>query len=68
MHDQGQAAVELQYEQLPAPANPQKPLALDRRQRRIERLQRVDARGQRRLDLRAGERGVEQPCRDLNLR
>ena len=42
--------------------------ALKRRQRRVEGLQRVDARRGRRLDRRAGKRLGKPPCRDLHLR
>jgi hypothetical protein len=49
------------------------PHALDRAagerfQRRVEGLERVDARRHRRLDRRALERRAQAPCRDLDLR
>ena len=41
--------------------------AVERVQRRVERLQRVDARRQRRLDRRAAQRGVQAARGDLDL-
>jgi len=64
---QREPTVELQHEQLAAASDPQKPLALERRQRRIERPQRIDARDQRRLNLHAGDGAVDQARGDLDF-
>ena len=62
-----QITVELDYEQLPAAPDALEPAPLERGERRVERLQRVDARRQRRLDLGAGDGGTDQAGGDLDL-
>src|SRR4051794_18572908 len=54
-------------EVLAAPPDARDRRALERVQRRVERLQRVDARRERGLDRRAAQGGVEAARRDLDL-
>jgi len=65
---QRKGAVGLDDHVLAAPAHGRDPVAGQLRERRVERLQRVDARRCRRLDLGASQRTVEQACGDLYLR
>ena len=62
-----EVAVELDHEQLPAAPDALEPPPLERGQRRVERLQRVDARRQRGLDLGAGD-GRELRLREFGTR
>ena len=60
-------AVELDNEQLSAAADALEPASRERRQRRVERLQRVDPGRQRGLDLSAGDGATDQACGDLDF-
>src|SRR6185437_3264262 len=62
-----QVAVELGHEQLAPAPDALKAPALERGQRRVERLERVDPGGQRGLDLAAGDGGADQARGDLHL-
>jgi hypothetical protein len=64
-HDE--LVVELEHEQLAAPAHARQLATLERVQRRVERLQRVDAGGERGLDGLARQDGVEPARDDLHL-
>src|SRR5437763_1557703 len=68
MDEQHQIARDLDEQVLAAPAHPLHPLALERQQGRVVRLQRVDARCKRGLDPRPFDGAVEQARRDLDLR
>ena len=59
--------VELDHEQLAAPPDALEPPSRERRQRRIERLQRVDPGSERRLDLGAGDGSPDQARGDFDL-
>ena len=65
-HDQ--VALDLQREQLAAPPHAGERAALERVQRRVERLERVDAGRERRLDRLPGQRRGQPAGRDLHLR
>ena len=52
---------------LPAPTDRENPLTLERLKRRVEALQRVDARGACRFDPRTAQSRVQQTCGDLDL-
>ena len=62
VHQQRQVAAHVDDEVLAAPPHARDRPAHEGVERRVERLQRVDARRERRLDLRAAERGA-QPAR-----
>ncbi len=64
---QRQPALDVDDQVLAAAAHRLDPLARERRQRRVEGLQGVDAGRERRLDLRARERAIEQARGDLDL-
>jgi hypothetical protein len=67
MDQQGEPVVEVDEEQLAAPADVDDRRALDGGERRIEGLQRVDAGCQRRLDRRSGRSLGDAPGGDLNF-
>ena len=67
VHEQREVAGELDDELLAAAPDRGDRAALERRQRRVEGLQRVDARRHRGLDRRAAQRRVEPAGGDLDL-
>ena len=67
VHEQGEVAGEVDHDVLADPPHAGDGGALDRVQRRVEGLQRVDARGERRLHDDAAQRGIQPACGDLDL-
>jgi hypothetical protein len=68
MDEERQVVVELDAEQLPAPAHAFDRGSLDRAERRIVGLQCIDSRGQRGLDSRARNTLADPACGDLDFR
>jgi hypothetical protein len=68
MQHHDEVVVELEQQQLPAPRDAGERPALERVQRRVERLERVDPRRERRLDRLAGQHLGEPARHDLHLR
>ena len=67
VHEQGEVAGDVDDDVLAAAPDARRRRAVDRVQRRVERLQRVDARRERGLDRRAAQRRVEAARSDLDL-
>src|SRR3954464_4638392 len=67
VHQQGEVAREVDDEVLAHAPHAGDGGALDRVQRRVEGLQRVDARRERRLDDDTPQRGIQPACGDLDL-
>jgi hypothetical protein len=67
VHQQREIVADVDDHMLADPPHAGDPLAVERRQRRIERLQRVDARRERRLDAGAAQRVVKPTRGDLDL-
>jgi hypothetical protein len=68
VHEQREVAREVDHDVLADAADAGDRRALDGVQRRVERLQRVDAGRQRRLDDDTPQRRIKATCGDLDLR
>ncbi len=68
MNDDRQVVVDRCHEQLPATADAGERPAVQRAQRRVVGLQRIDARSERGLDARTRNRSADTTRGDLDLR